>query len=233
MARSGVVFPPAVHAKDAAVPSDRRIRKASRTRAALADAALRLFAEKGYENTSVEDIADVVDVGSRTFFRYFSSKEDVLFADLDTNDLFLEAIRQQPIRMSDLDAVREAYIALLPPPDPAVIERTVLMKKALESSPALQGRNVRLQIEFRDGIASALAARRGLKKPDGQTLMAAAIAQTVMHLTFDHWAALGGRPDIRKELRRFFGMAMHVLDEPRGSSGETRGRSRGAVRKSA
>jgi AcrR family transcriptional regulator len=61
-------------------PVGRRERRKRATREALIENALRLFAAKGYESTTIAEITDAVDVSASTFFGYFASKEDVVFA---------------------------------------------------------------------------------------------------------------------------------------------------------
>lgn len=69
--------------------SDRRIRKSSEIRARLFRAALALFAEHGFADTTVEDITNAADVGKGTFFNYFPSKDHILlaFADMQLSKL--------------------------------------------------------------------------------------------------------------------------------------------------
>jgi AcrR family transcriptional regulator len=81
-----------------------RARKKRQTRAALAGAALRLFAERGYEETTIADIAAAADVSPRTFFSYFPSKEDVLFAEIDDR---LEEVAERLARRAPGEAPLE------------------------------------------------------------------------------------------------------------------------------
>src|ERR1700677_380827 len=60
-----------------------RDRKRDRTRKALINAAVDLFERRGYDGTTVADIAEAADIGTRTFFSYFASKEELLFPDSD------------------------------------------------------------------------------------------------------------------------------------------------------
>jgi AcrR family transcriptional regulator len=84
-----------------------RERKKARTRAALREHALRLFREKGYQNTTVEQIAAAAEVSPSTFFRYFPTKEDLVLQD-DMDIRMMAALEQQPPGLGPVAAVRAA-----------------------------------------------------------------------------------------------------------------------------
>ena len=84
-----------------------RERKKARTRASLREHALRLFREKGYQATTVEQIAAAAEVSPSTFFRYFPTKEDVVLQD-DMDTRMVEALERQPAGLGPLTAVRAA-----------------------------------------------------------------------------------------------------------------------------
>lgn len=84
-----------------------RERKKVRTRETIRREAFRLFDERGYDETTIEHIADAADISPSTFFRYFPSKESVLLAD-DLSMVMLEALAGQPVEMTPIAAFRQA-----------------------------------------------------------------------------------------------------------------------------
>jgi AcrR family transcriptional regulator len=87
-----------------------RERKKAKTRAAIQEHALRLFAQRGYDGTSVEDIAEAAEVSPSTFFRYFPTKEDVVLYD-PFDPVLIDAFRRQPPDLSPIGAMRAAFRA--------------------------------------------------------------------------------------------------------------------------
>ncbi len=84
-----------------------RERKKRRTRAQIVSAAMRLFAERGYQGTTVADIAAAADIAPRTFFAYFPSKEAVVFHQVDEDVTSLaRALRERREGESAMDALR-------------------------------------------------------------------------------------------------------------------------------
>ena len=84
-----------------------RERKKQRTREQIVRAAMELFAERGYEGTTIADIADAADISPRTFFGYFPSKEDVVFHDAsEVLGSLADRIKHRPEGEDAFDALR-------------------------------------------------------------------------------------------------------------------------------
>ncbi|MET8878410.1 TetR family transcriptional regulator [Nocardia sp. NPDC004604] len=118
-----------------------RARKRRRTQDTIADCALRLFEEKGYDAVTVEEIAAAADVAPRTFYRYFPAKEDVILGNPDGRAASAAALSQRHPGESDAEFVTRAMLAGLIAGDP---ERTARSYRLIQSVPALQARMFRL-----------------------------------------------------------------------------------------
>jgi AcrR family transcriptional regulator len=95
-------------------PTGRRSRKVQRTRSVLTHSALDLFAERGFDNVTVTDIANRADVDPSTFFRHFRSKESVLFTDMDVYVARIRGlIHQRPLDEPILDTLRAVTLEFI------------------------------------------------------------------------------------------------------------------------
>lgn len=85
----------------------RRERKKAATRQALADAALRMFLERGYDQVTVREIADAADVSTTTLMKHFPTKEALVFdREPEIDEALVSAVRDRPEGMSVLEALR-------------------------------------------------------------------------------------------------------------------------------
>jgi AcrR family transcriptional regulator len=160
-----------------------RERKKARTRAAIREHALRLFREQGYHATTVEQIAEAAEVSPSTFFRYFSTKEDVVLQD-DFDVLAVEAFEAQPASLSPIAAFRAAVAqvsATLTPEELARFRETTELTLAI---PEVRARALDEFARTIDQIAAAVAKRTG-RSPDDFAVrtMAGAVIGVIMSAT--------------------------------------------------
>jgi AcrR family transcriptional regulator len=200
----------------AAVAPGLRGRKKERTRLAIRDAALELFAERGYEATTVDEIAERADVSKATFFRYFATKGEVIFT---SEGYELEALRHaiigRPSGEQDLIAVAHAVRGeWVPTLDPRRIERQTL---AAASSPLLRGLSFDLAQRWQEIVAEAIARRHGLESPDPRCRLVANLVFVAVSNAVNQWVDTGCRGDVGPLLddafARLIDLCREVSDE--------------------
>jgi AcrR family transcriptional regulator len=153
-----------------------RERKKEQTRRAIEDAAFRLFAERGFQATTVADIAEAADVAPRTFFAYFPSKEDVLFADFDeTTEALAARLRDRLPGETTFDALRAWITGLLPELE-ADENREALRHRLCSEYESIAAHERHLMARFEAIIAESVAADLGDAPSDLRPRMIAAAA---------------------------------------------------------
>ncbi|PSR69746.1 transcriptional regulator [Nocardia sp. MDA0666] len=193
-------------------PLGRRARRNAQTRRALADAAERLFLEKGYDQVSVKEIADAVDISVPTMFRHVpDGKEAMMFDNGDERlESLLTAVTQRPAGQSLLAALREFLLGrglFLIDPSPEIRRRTDLIMR----TPALREYSRRLWIRCEAPLAAAIAAELGRPPED---ITARAIARYVLEIP----QFVAGEPDLRAALDAIFALleyGMHGMSRLR------------------
>ncbi|MEV0372142.1 TetR family transcriptional regulator [Streptomyces sp. NPDC050636] len=143
----------------------RRERKKAQTRQALADAALRLFLERGYDHVGVKDVADAADVSVTTLFKHFPSKEALVF-DRETEhgaDL-VAAVRDREPGRSVLDGLHAHLRGLLVTVHEAAEFRT--FRELVDGTPALSEYAHRMWMRHESALAEAIAEETGTTADD-------------------------------------------------------------------
>ncbi|MEV5592282.1 TetR family transcriptional regulator [Streptomyces sp. NPDC052496] len=145
-----------------------RERKKQRTRDALIRSALELFTAHGYDETTIDEIAEAVDVSQRTFFRYFASKEEVVFAVQEMVEArFIEELERRPATEAPLEALHSAVMTSWDDIGGAIqsvipLELHMRTYRMIESTPALVAAHWRRYSDLEEQIARLIARREGL-----------------------------------------------------------------------
>jgi AcrR family transcriptional regulator len=170
-----------------------RERKKRRTRDALTDAAYALFRAKGFEATTVDEIAAAVEVSPRTFFRYFTSKEDVALAPLNQQlAAMLAALAARPAGESVITALRAAAVGVLEACETGAAgfdaERYRSMQALLAESPGLRAAGPEQSAAVLDELASLVGARMGVEPfADPRPYLVASVALGAVRTAADAW----------------------------------------------
>ncbi|HET9609089.1 MAG TPA: TetR family transcriptional regulator [Acidimicrobiales bacterium] len=167
-----------------------RERKKARTREAIIEAALDLFERKGYDATTVEDIAAAAEVSPRTFFRYFESKLDLIMARSGEKHAGLGLLlADRPAGEGLVEAVREAMRAELAAQldDPLVRREFQVML----TTPSLRNLAREHFYEEEAEMVPAVADRLGRPHDDLVAHVAAGVVASALWVAVDRWIAEG------------------------------------------
>lgn len=135
-----------------------------------------LFDERGFEQTTIADIAEAADIAPRTFFGYFPSKEDVVFADFPAEfDALAERLRGRDEGESAIDALRDFIAEALERAD-LTDERELCRKRIMKESEALDAHRRALMGRMEDMLAEAVARDFGDRPGDLRPPMIASAA---------------------------------------------------------
>ena len=187
-----------------------RARKRQQTRERLTRAAMTLFLERGFEATTLDDIAAAADVSRRSFFHYFASKEDVVFAwQEEIITALIAAVATRPAGETMLTAAENAIAAMVRQLDPS---EAIAMARLKRDNPALQARNQVKYEMLERTLAEALGKRAGHKRERLQARLVAMITTGAMRIGDELWTAEGAREKPEAMVKRMFAAMRAIFD---------------------
>jgi AcrR family transcriptional regulator len=164
----------------------------------LAVAALELFDERGFEATTVADIAERAGLTKRTFFRYFGDKREVLFSGTEAlQEAFVAGIAAAPADQCPLDAIAAGLDSMADLFD-EFGERPYKRQAIIAANPDLQEREL-IKLNAYAAAGAAALHERGVTDP-GATLAAEA-GLAVLRVAFEEWVSGPGGQDLHQLLR--------------------------------
>lgn len=176
-----------------------RERQRVETRDLILDAALDQFEIKGYEHTTVEDIAAAAGISSRTFFRYFDSKNAVLFDDADKHESADDAMMTALVARPQSESITEALRAVLREQLVTLFEnkngRKLRQLRIVLTEPSLRVLAWDSFHEHGPDLARGFAARLDTSAGDLQPRVLAAAFTEAIWVILERWSAAGAQFD--------------------------------------
>ncbi|ELY2785158.1 TetR family transcriptional regulator [Klebsiella pneumoniae] len=177
------------------------------TRRELSNLGLELFIKQGFNQTTIEHIVEPLGVARRTFFRYFKTKEDLIFLWHDDKTVELvNELRRRPDHEGPLEAVRETLATTLLRYD-ANPDMAFALVRLLKETPALLAKECEKRMEREVALATALmgrASETGLSMLKARIIVGAVTSAWTAAL--DEWYADGGNQQLRPIMARAFSM---------------------------
>jgi AcrR family transcriptional regulator len=163
-----------------------RERKKQRTREAIVEAAFELFAEHGFDGTTIADIADAADIAPRTFFSYFPSKDDVVFHDFEEQFAMVTSwISDRDPGTNTIDALRAGIGTNVGALDSETMREKRLRKRLVRENESLAAHSQFLMGKFAELIAEGAARDLGDEPGDLRPRLVAAAAAAAIGVIDD------------------------------------------------
>ena len=171
-----------------------RERKKLRTRRALADAALRLFAERGFEAITLEELADEAEVSKSTFSRIFPAKEAAgIEAEAELWSAYLAALAERKLSGPVLGELHQALAATVAGLDQGWDERFIATRRLIIAEPALLRYMEHYRAQVKEQMAATLSGKLGLDPEDIRPHVLAELSMTALRLSGRPWVYRNGQ----------------------------------------
>jgi AcrR family transcriptional regulator len=167
--------------------------------AEIVETALALFAEQGYEATTMAQVASRAGVSQRSLFRYFGTKEDLVCGEQEQlGDLLVSAVAAQPPEMSTWDALAAGFTTILTASDHTP-QRVLEISTLIFTNPSLRSRYFEKRLKWQRALVPVVEERMGIESgevPDARALGVIATVFACVDAASELWVLHGGKADV-------------------------------------
>ena len=179
-----------------------RARKHRETLARITDAGVSLFLEKGYQATTLDEIATAAGISRRTFFHYFKSKDDILLQlQSGMGKMIGEAVRRAPQDVRPLDAVRDAVLEIC---SAIPAHEMLALDRLMRSSDAVMARKQASYVEHENILFEALRERWPEREKESALRLVALLGVGAVRLSTERLHLENGERSLIDLLREAF-----------------------------